>query len=320
MGQLILVLAFVGGFLAIFGVNLLAADVLEARRQRARRRLEEELRLRQRDAAHESLQYKELFELAAEGLVDLRFRPTLRERFVRLVDQSGMLVRPGQVAGLCLAAALIPLPVLGLWLGKWPLALAVAPVAGTLPLLYVYLARLRRLEKLLSQLPDAFDLMSRTMKAGQTMSQALQAVADEFSPPIADEFGYCYEQQNLGLTAEAALRDLARRTGLLEIRIFVLALMVHRQTGGNLSELLEKLSKVIRERYRIRGAIKALTAEGRLQAIILLGLPPVVLALLLVLNRPYIMTLFQHPWLLLGTAIWMGIGAVWMNRIISFDY
>jgi len=78
-------------------------------------------------------------------------------------------------------------------------------------------------------------------------------VADEFSPPIADEFGFCYDQQNLGLSPEASMRDLARRTGLLELKIFVLAVMVHRQTGGNLSELLEKLATVIRHRYRIRG-------------------------------------------------------------------
>ena len=105
--------------------------------------------------------------------------------------------------------------------------------------------------------------MGRVVRAGQTISQALQAVADEFPPPIAAEFAYCYEQQNLGLSPESALRDLARRTGLLEIKIFVLALLVQQQTGGNLAELLDKLSGIIRERFRIRGQIKTLTAEGR---------------------------------------------------------
>ena len=83
--------------------------------------------------------------------------------------------------------------------------------------------------------------MGRVIRAGQTMSQALQAVADEFPPPIAGEFAYCYEQQNLGLSPETALRDLARRTGLMELKIFVLALLVQQQTGGNLAELLDKL-------------------------------------------------------------------------------
>ena len=138
---------------------------------------------------------------------------------------------------------------------------------------YVQLKRKARLEKLLSQLPDAFDLMARVIRAGQTMSQALQAVADEFDQPIAAEFAYCYEQQNLGLPPEVAFRDLARRTGLLEIKIFVLALLVQQQTGGNLAELLDKLADVVRERFRIRGKIKALTAEGRMQALVLLVLP-----------------------------------------------
>ncbi len=105
------------------------------------------------------------------------------------------------------------------------------------------------------------------------MAQALQAVADEFAPPIAGEFAYCYEQQNLGLSPETAMRELARRTGLLEVKIFVTAVLVQQQTGGNLAEMLDKLSSIIRERYQLRGKIKTLTAEGRIQGIILLGLP-----------------------------------------------
>src|SRR5262249_57164429 len=122
-------------------------------------------------------------------------------------------------------------------------------------------------------LPDAFDLMARVIRAGQTMSQAIQSVADEFDQPLAGEFAYCYEQQNLGLSPEVALRDLARRTGLVEVKIFVLAMLVQQQTGGNLAELLDKLSGVVRERFRVPGKIKALTAEGRMQATVLLVLP-----------------------------------------------
>src|SRR5215831_5114775 len=117
------------------------------------------------------------------------------------------------------------------------------------------------------------------------MSQALQAVADEFDTPISTEFAYCYEQQNLGLPPEDAMRDLARRTGLLEIKIFVLALLVQQQTGGNLAELLDKLAAVIRQRTRVRSKISTLTAEGRVQALILLALPPLLLAAVLILNR-----------------------------------
>ena len=116
------------------------------------------------------------------------------------------------------------------------------------------------------------------------------------------------------------MRDLSRRTGLLEVKIFVLAVMVHRQTGGNLAELLEKLSFVIRERYRIQGLIAALTAEGKLQAWVLLALPMFLIAALFVVNREYTMELFRYPLLLLGMAGLMAVGAVWMNRIIHFDF
>jgi tight adherence protein B len=177
-----------------------------------------------------------------------------------------------------------------------------------------------RLNKMLAQLPDAFDLMARVIRAGQTMSQALQAVADEFEPPLAGEFAYCYEQQNMGLAPEFALRDLARRTGLLEIKIFVLALLVQQQTGGNLAEVLEKLATVVRERFRMRGKIKALTAEGRLQAIVLLGLIPVMFMAILILNRNYGQILLDRPMLLAGMGVSEAVGLLWIRRIINFDF
>ncbi|MCH5377142.1 MAG: type II secretion system F family protein, partial [Planctomycetes bacterium] len=156
--------------------------------------------------------------------------------------------------------------------------------------------------------------------AGQTVAQSYQTVADECPAPISEEFGYCYEQQNLGLSPEAAMKELARRTGLLELKIFVMAVMIHRQTGGNMSELLDKLGRVIRDRTRIRGSVKALTAEGRLQAYVLLALPPALLAVMLVINRPYAMILFEHYWLLIITGVSMAIGAVWMRKIVNFDF
>jgi tight adherence protein B len=162
--------------------------------------------------------------------------------------------------------------------------------------------------------------MSRIVRAGQTISQALRAVSDEFQPPIATEFASCYEQQNLGLSTDAALRDLARRTGLLEIKIFVLALLVQQQTGGNLAELLDKLSTIIRERFQIRGQIRTLTAEGRTQATVLLVLPPVMFGLILFFNRDYANMLLARPKLIIGCLVSEAIGALWIRRIINFDF
>jgi tight adherence protein B len=197
----------------------------------------------------------------------------------------------------------------------------VGALAGAaLPLLYVQFKRNARLEKLRSQLPDAFDLMGRVIRAGQTVSQGLLAVADEFPQPIAGEFSYCYEQQNLGLSSEDTFRDLGRRTGLLEIKIFVLALLVQQQTGGNLAELLDKLAAIVRDRYRIRGQIKSLTAEGRLQGAVLLALPLGMFLIMMVINRDYASVLLLHPYLIVGTLISEALGAIWIRSIVNFDF
>jgi tight adherence protein B len=162
--------------------------------------------------------------------------------------------------------------------------------------------------------------MARVVRAGQTLAQALLAVADEFPQPISGEFAYCYEQQNLGLPPEVAFRDLNRRTGVIELKIFVLAVLVQQQTGGNLAELLLKLSAVVRDRYQIRGTIRTLTAEGRMQGLVLAALPPVMLLLMLVLNAKYVGVLFDHPNILFGTFGVEFIGALWIRKIVNFDF
>jgi len=199
-------------------------------------------------------------------------------------------------------------------------AAAGVAVGAALPPLYVQFKRNQRLEKLRSQLPDSFDLMSRVIRAGQTMAQAQQAVADEFAPPIAAEFAFCYEQQNLGLPPELALRELARRTGLLEIKIFITAMLVQQQTGGNLAELLEKLSGVVRERFITQGKIRALTAEGRMQGLVLLSLPPGMFLIMLLMNRQFAGVLLEYPMVLMAVAASEGLGALWIRKIVNFDF
>src|SRR5262249_11898167 len=146
-----------------------------------------------------------------------------------------------------------------------------------------------------------------------------QAVVDEFDPPIATEFAYSQEQQNLGLLPEVTFREMAQRSDVLEIKIFVMAMLIQRQTGGNLTELLERLAALVRDRIRIRGHIKALTAEGRLQAIILLLLPPLMFLVMLGLYPDYAAELLVHSWLIVAMGCSMAIGAAWIHRIVNFD-
>lgn len=313
-------LTFVAVLAGCAGVYSIVSDLYLRDRSRVSQRVDDEFRKRVRARAQRSLLFKDLRALSSDAGAAEGARLGLKQRLEAMVEQSGLDLVPSRLltivvvgsAGLGLLVALLRRDVMS--------TVVAAFLGAVLPLAYVNLKRKARLEKLLSQLPDAFDLMSRVIRAGQTMSQGLQAVADEFSPPIAGEFAFCYEQQNLGLDPETAFRELARRTGLLEIKIFVLAMLVQQQTGGNLAELLDKLSYVIRERYKLRGKVKALTAEGRYQAMVLLGLPPGMFLLMLAMNRDYAGALLEYPSLIWVTLISEAIGGLWIRKIVNFDF
>ncbi len=236
------------------------------------------------------------------------------------MEQSGVETTAARLfalsAGLAMGLGAVATVLRGSAVVGFLLALVAAPI----PTIFVWIKRQRRLNKLQAQLPEAFDLMARVIRAGQTMAQALQAVSDDFEKPISAEFSYTCEQQNLGLPPDTALRDLARRTGILEVRIFVLALLIQQQTGGNLAEMLDKLAGVMRDRARIQGKIRTLTAEGRLQALVLLGLPPFLLLAIMFLNPGYGAVLLDHPWLLGGMFFSELLGALWIRKIVNFDF
>ena len=314
-----IVLAFAAGFLFVFGLNLLYTELQTEREKERRMQMREQMRSRQLERARLAVQHRDLHELAATGAGELAQR-SLRERVILFIEQAGVQMRPAQivVAGVLLAG----LAAFAIWVptGNPLFGVIAAVLSGGFPYLYGAHLRRRRLDKLLSQLPNAFDLISRMMRAGQTFTQAMQVTASEADDPLAEEFGYCCDQQRLGLSGDAALRDLARRTGVLEVRIFVLAVLVHRQTGGNLSDLLENLAVIIRERYRIKGIISALTAEGRMQAYVLLALPILMLIGLTIFNHEYVQELYDRPWLLCVTGLAMLLGAAWMRRIVNFSY
>jgi tight adherence protein B len=314
------ILAFLAVITAFAGIYSIVSDLYLRDRARVSSRVDEEFRKRLRDRAKKALVLKDLRALVAEVSAEEEGRPGLRRRFEAMVEQSGLDLTPGRLLTIAGISALA-LGALGGLLRQNILVGAVGAIlGGVVPVVYVNIKRNKRLEKLLSQLPDAFDLMSRVIRAGQTMAQAIQGVSDEFAPPIAGEFAYCYEQQNLGLPPETALRELSRRTGLLEVKIFVLAMLVQQQTGGNLAEMLDKLAGIIRERYKLRGKIKALTAEGRFQAIILLGLPPAMFLIMMAMNRTYAAILLEYPALIWSTVISEACGALWIRKIVNFDF
>lgn len=322
-------LVFLAAALAVAGVYSFVADLFLRDRSRLGRRVDEEFRKKQRERLRKGTLFKNLPQLVAEAAAD-EADLSPRRRFDMLVEQSGLdltrwapfLGTPARVLATSAALALFFGTLTTLLRSSALVGALVALVAAPIPTMCVYVMRQRRLRKLQAQLPEAFDLMARVIRAGQTMSQALQAVAEDMERPIAAEFSTCYEQQNLGLPPEEALRDLAKRTGILEVKIFVLALLIQQQTGGNLAELLDKLSTVMRDRSRIQGKIRTLTAEGRFQALVLLGLPPFLLLALMVLNRGYLAVLLDPPyyWCLVVMFVMELLGALWIRKIVNFDF
>jgi tight adherence protein B len=304
----------------MFGLNFVVTDLFLKERDEERERLKEQGRERDRQRIKEKLAGRNLDELAAEAMHETADDQTVLDKIREMLAQSGMKISMPQLLAFTVASAVVVgLPVAFL-MGNLLAGMLAGGLGSTIPISVVRYQRQRRASQVLTQLPDALELMTRSIKAGQTINMAMLGVANEFRDPIGMEFSYCHEQQKLGLSADVALNDLAKRTGILEVRIFVLGLVIHQKSGGNLTELLSNLATIIRDRYRMRGKVKALTAEGRFQAVILMVLPVVAFLGLLLVSRDYALKLFDHPWLLVGCVISMGLGAVWIRRIVNFDF
>lgn len=167
-----------------------------------------------------------------------------------------------------------------------------AAALGALPFGFVFIARKRRIGAFARQLPDALELVSRALRAGHSLAAGINLVGSEMSQPIAGEFARCYEEQNLGIPLEETLEGMTERVPNLDLRFFATAVILQRQTGGDLAEILDKIGHLVRERFQIYGQIQALTGEGRLSGIVLLALPPVLFVVMYRLNPDYVMVLF----------------------------
>jgi tight adherence protein B len=201
---------------------------------------------------------------------------------------------------------------------------AMIPVAcivmGAMPFCWLLFRRKRRLKAFGSQLPDALEMIARTLRAGQSLAFGFNMVSTEMPAPIGTEFGRVFEEQNLGIPLDDSLRSLTERIPNLDLSFFVTALVLQRQTGGDLAEILDKIGMLIRDRFRIWGQIQSLTGEGRLSGIVLLALPFVLLLAVYRLNPDYIMVLFRDPLgtrMLVVAAIMQILGALVIRKIVN---
>jgi tight adherence protein B len=191
-------------------------------------------------------------------------------------------------------------------------------MAASLPFVHVWWSRKRRFDQFLELLPDALDLVSRALSAGHAFSEALHMVSMEMPEPISTEFRKTYEEQNLGLSLKLALENLTQRIPLLDLHMCVTAVMIQRETGGNLAEILEKVAYTIRERFRIMGDLKTLTTSSRLSAWLLCALPILVSVVITVLNPEYMTILWkdQRGHYLIAAAMFMQVTGMLIVRKI----
>ena len=237
-----------------------------------------------------------------------------------LFDQADTSLTPAKFlvvsAGFGLGGA-IAFGMVGLHPGLVPI---LGLMAATLPLFWLLWRKKRRLKKFASQLPDALELIARALRAGHSLGSGFNLVASEMSEPISTEFGRVFEEQNLGIPLEEALESITDRVPNLDLRFFCTAVILQRQTGGDLAEILDKIGNLIRERFKIWGQVQALTGEGRLSGIVLLALPPVLFLAVYRLNPGYCMVLFTDEMgkkLLMGAAILQLLGALTIRKIVN---
>lgn len=193
-------------------------------------------------------------------------------------------------------------------------------VMGIVPFLWLLMRRKRRMKQFGAQLPEALEMLSRALRAGQSLGFGFSMVANEMGAPLGKEFSRVFEEQNLGIPMEESLLGMTNRVPNLDLRFFVTAVILQRQTGGDLAEILDKIGELIRERFRIWGQVQALTGEGRLSGVVLLLLPVVLFLAVYQLNPGYISILFTDPMgkKMLAVAIFMQVlGALVIRKIVN---
>jgi tight adherence protein B len=202
-------------------------------------------------------------------------------------------------------------------------AIVVGITAAFLPLAYVRFKRAKRLQLFEEQFPEAIDLIARALRAGHALTTGLSMVADEIPAPVGEEFKRLYDEQNFGMSLPEAMRAMARRVPVLDARFFVTAVLTQREAGGNLSEVLDNLSSVMRERFKLKRQIRVASAHGRISAWVLSCLPPALAAILFALSPNFMRILWEDPWgvqLLLIAGTLQVIGSFAISRLVRIEY
>lgn len=321
-----ILLISVSVFLTLSAIVLLVYQLATAQQRQVAARLEQVARGEQAVVAKTSAYQEEeptgirrLLRSFGRYLESPRWDLSLEMRMLR----AGLPLRSGEFIVLCFASATL-LAMLFLLLGGGQLVAGVTgAVAGFFfPFILVNMKIARRMKAFNSQLGDALILIANSLRTGYSFMQASDMVAQEMRPPISSEFSRAVKEMNLGVTIEDALANLGKRINSEDLDLVLTAVLIQRQVGGNLSEVLDNIARTIRERVRIRGEIRTLTAQGRISGIIVSLLPVVLGLVIYLLNPEYVKLLFVHPVgkIMLGVAgLGQVIGIIVIRRIVDIE-
>jgi tight adherence protein B len=260
---------------------------------------------------------------AAHKFVRVVKRYEAANKIEELVEQAGLRWKLKHVVRYCLmtgsAGALLSWSLLGDYKSWAPL---IGLATGSLPILYLVRLKNKRLKRFEEIFPESLEFVSRSMRAGHAFSVALEMIHREFQEPLAGEFRRTFEEHNLGLPLDVALQKLAKRVPSLDVHFFVSAVMLQKRTGGNLAEILDKLAYIIRERFKLRGKIAAISAHGRMTGAALTSIPIAVAGLMFLVNPEYIRFFFVDEvgnYMLAAAVGLQVIGYLVIRKIVSIE-
>jgi tight adherence protein B len=318
---LIAVLVFILVALAAFA----AVSLLDQRSARARLIKE---RLANERKAPELAAEEELALLRDEQLSQIPALDTMLRRSARVVEiqkmlaQGGLPMRAGNFLGYSALAGVVCTIVAYVLSKRVEVAWVALVIGFFLPYSYASFRRNKRFEKFEELFPEAIDTLARAVRAGHAFTTALEMITNEVAEPVAGEFRQLYEEQKFGMPVRDALINLTERMPLVDVKFFVTAVMLQRETGGNLAEILDNLSYVIRERFKIQRQVRVYTAQGRLTMALLMGMPPIIVVVMLLLNPSFIRPLFSDPighTLLVAGIILQTIGYFVIRKIVRIQ-
>jgi tight adherence protein B len=291
---LMALIVFLVVFLAAFSIGSLID------RRNAQARLIKERLSNERKAPEPSAE-EELALLRDEQLSDIPAIDNLLRRSARVSElqkmlaQSGLDMRAGNFLGLSALSAVAAAIISYLFSKRVEVSWFALIVGFVVPYGYAQFRRNKRFEKFEELFPEAIDTLARAVRAGHAFTTALEMITAEVSEPVSGEFRQLYEEQKFGMPVRDALINLTERVPLVDVKFFVTAVMLQRETGGNLAEILDNLSYVIRERFKIQRQVRVYTAQGRLTMALLMGMPPIIVVVMMMLNPSFIHPLFADP-------------------------